>query len=209
MSRYTDANCKLCRRARQKLFLKGTKCFSAKCPVEKRNYPPGQHGQNRRAKISEHGIQLREKQKVRRLYGLNEKQFHIYYEKASRLKGKTGENLIKLLESRLDNVIYRMGLAPSRKAARQLILHKHFNVNGRAVNIPSYLLRSGDVVQVVNKSKKLDVIHDSMKRVRDNAMYPWLSLDKAALQGTFLQVPEREEVQIQANEQLIVEFYSK
>ena len=209
MARYTDANCKLCRRERQKLFLKGTKCFSSKCPVEKRNYPPGQHGQNRRIKISEHGIQLREKQKVRRMYGLTEKQFHIYYVKSSRLKGKTGENLIKMLESRLDNVIYRMGLAPSRKAARQMILHKHFTVNGRAVNVPSYLLRGGDVVQVVNRSKKLDVIHDSMKRVRDNAMYPWLSLDKATLQGTFLQVPEREEVQLQASEQLIVEFYSK
>jgi small subunit ribosomal protein S4 len=209
MSRYTDANCKLCRRERQKLFLKGTKCFSSKCPIEKRNYPPGQHGQNRRIKISEHGVQLREKQKVRRMYGLNEKQFHNYYEKGSRQKGKTGENLIKLLESRLDNVVYRLGLAPSRKAARQLILHKHFIVNGRAVNIPSFLLKSGDVVQVVNRSKKLDVIHDSMKRVRDNAMYPWLSLDKASLQGTFLQIPEREEVQLQANEQLIVEFYSK
>ena len=209
MARYTDANCKLCRRERQKLFLKGTKCFSAKCPVDKRTYPPGAHGQSRRQKISEHGIQLREKQKVRRMYGLNEKQFHLTYVKASRQKGKTGDNLIKLLECRLDNVVYRLGLAPSRKAARQLILHGHFHVNNRAVNIPSIILRAGDEIQVVQKSRKLDMIHDSMKRMRDTSMHPWLSLDKATLKGTFLQVPEREEVQLQANEQLIVEFYSK
>ncbi len=209
MSRYVDANCKLCRRERQKLFLKGTKCLSAKCPIEKRNYPPGSHGQSRRSKISEYGVQLREKQKVRRIYGLNERQFRLYFEKASRQKGITGENLVKMLERRFDNTLYRLGLAPSRKAARQLILHKHFHVNGRAVNVPSFLLSPGDVVQVVANSRKMELIHDSMKRVRDTAMLPWLSLDKANLSGTFLSVPERVDIPLQANEQLIVELYSK
>jgi small subunit ribosomal protein S4 len=216
MSRYTDANCKLCRRERQRLFLKGTRCTSAKCPIEKegkgnskRNYPPGQHGQNRRQKISEYGIQLREKQKVRRIYGVHERQFRIYFEKATRQKGITGDNLVKILERRFDNVVYRLGLAPSRKAARQLILHKHFHVNGRSVNIPSFLVAPGDLVQVVTESRKLEMIHDSMKRVRDDQMLPWLSLDKANLSGTFMQVPERNDVPLTANVQLIVELYSK
>lgn len=209
MARYTDANCKLCRRERQKLFLKGSKCLSAKCPIEKRNYPPGAHGQSRRQKISEYGIQLREKQKVRRIYGLSEKQFRIYFEKAVMQRGVTGENLVKMLERRLDNTVYRLGLAPSRKAARQLILHKHFTVNGRSVNIPSFLLAPGDVVQVVTDSRKLEVIHDSMKKIRDNQMLPWLSLDKANLIGIFNSVPERADIPLQANEQLIVELYSK
>ncbi len=208
MSRYTGANCKLCRRERQKLFLKGKKCYSEHCPIEKRNYPPGAHGQSRRSKSSEYLIQLREKQKVRRIYGINEKQFRIYFEKASRQKGRTGENLVKLLERRFDNVVFRLGLAPSRKAARQLILHKHFTINSRGVNIPSYLLTPGDVVQVVAASKSLEVVHDSMKRVRDN-LYGWLSLDKANLNGVFLQVPDRADVPLTANEQLIVELYSK
>lgn len=209
MARYTDANCKLCRRERQKLFLKGSKCLSAKCPIEKRNYPPGAHGQSRRQKISEYGIQLREKQKVRRIYGLSEKQFRIYFEKAVMQRGVTGENLVKMLERRLDNTVYRLGLAPSRKAARQLILHKHFTVNGRSVNIPSFLLAAGDIVQVVTDSRKLEVIHDSMKKIRDNQMLPWLSLDKANLSGIFNSVPERADIPLQANEQLIVELYSK
>ncbi len=209
MARYHDANCKLCRRERQKLFLKGTKCLTAKCPIEKRNYPPGQHGQSRRTKISEYGVQLREKQKVRKIYGLNERQFRLYFEKASRQKGVTGVNLVKMLERRLDNTLYRMGLAPSRKAARQLILHRHFLVNGKSVNIPSYLLTPGDIIQVVTDSRKMDVIHDSMKRVRDTQMLPWLSLDKANLAGTFMSIPEREDIPLQANEQLIVELYSK
>lgn len=209
MARYTDANCKLCRRERQKLFLKGSKCLSAKCPIEKRNYPPGAHGQSRRQKISEYGIQLREKQKVRRIYGLSEKQFRIYFEKAVMQRGVTGENLVKMLERRLDNTVYRLGLAPSRKAARQLILHRHFTVNGRSVNIPSYLLAPGDIVQVVTDSRKLEVIHDSMKKIRDNQMLPWLSLDKANLSGIFNSIPERADIPLQANEQLIVELYSK
>lgn len=209
MGRYIDASCRLCRRERQKLFLKGTKCFTEKCPVERRGYPPGQHGQSRRQKISEYGVQLREKQKIRRQYGLMERQFRNYFEKALRQTGRTGETLVKMLESRLDNVVYRLGFAPSRKAARQLISHGHLLVNGKAVNIPSFQLRAGDVVQIQEKSKKLDVIHSSMKRMKDSTMLPWLSLDKAGMSGTFLNVPERADVPLNANEQLIVELYSK
>jgi small subunit ribosomal protein S4 len=209
MSRYIDASCKLCRRERQKLFLKGTKCYTEKCPVERRNYPPGQHGQNRRAKISEYGVQLREKQKVRRSYGLAEAQFRNYFERALKQTGRTGEQLIKTLERRLDNVVYRLGFAPSRKSARQLILHRHFMVNNVVVDIPSYLVNPGDVVQVREKSRKLQLIHDAMKRMRDSAMLPWLSLDKATMSGTFLHIPERADIPLNANEQLIVELYSK
>jgi small subunit ribosomal protein S4 len=209
MARYIDASCKLCRRERQKLFLKGTKCYTEKCPVDRRNYPPGQHGQNRRSKISEYGQQLREKQKVRRIYGILERQFRNYYERSLKQTGRTGDTLVKLLERRLDNVVYRMGFAPSRKAARQLVLHGHFLVNNKPVDIPSYLLHPGDVVQVKETSKKLELIHASMKRMKDTAMLPWLSLDKATLTGTFLQVPERADVPLNANEQLIVELYSK
>lgn len=209
MARYTDPNCRLCRRERQKLFLKGTKCFTEKCPVERRGFPPGQHGQSRRTKISEYGVQLREKQKVRRTYGLMERQFRNYFERARKQTGRTGEALVKLLERRFDNVIYRMGLAPSRKAARQMITHGHFMVNNRSVDIPSYLLKAGDVVQVRERSKKLDVIHSSMKRMKDTTMLPWLSLDKASMSGTFLTVPERADVPLNADEQLIVELYSK
>ncbi|MBM4167953.1 MAG: 30S ribosomal protein S4 [Ignavibacteria bacterium] len=209
MARYIDANCKLCRRERQKLFLKGTKCYTEKCPLEKRNYPPGEHGQGRRSKISEYGVQLREKQKVRRMYGLAEQQFRNYFERALKQTGRTGETLVKTLERRFDNVLYRLGLAPSRKSARQLILHRHVMVNNRIVDIPSYLLNAGDVIQIREKSKKLDVIHESMKRMKDTAMLPWLSLDKATLSGTFLQIPERADVPLNANEQLIVELYSK
>jgi small subunit ribosomal protein S4 len=199
----------LCRRERQKLFLKGTKCFTEKCPVERRAFPPGQHGQNRRAKISEYGVQLREKQKVRRMYGLQETQFRNTFERALRQTGRTGELLVKLLERRLDNVVYRLGLAPSRKAARQLVNHGHFVVNGKHVDVPSYLLRAGDTVGVRDKSKKMEVLHASMKRMKDTAMLPWLSLDKAAMVGTFLNIPERSDIPLNADEQLIVELYSK
>lgn len=192
-----------------KLFLKGTKCFSDKCPIEIRNYPPGQHGLSRRSRISDYAIQLREKQKVRKTYGVLENQFRRYFEEASRKTGVTGDNLVKLLERRFDNTIYRLGLAPSRKAARQLILHKHFTVNGKMVNIPSYLLKSGDSIQVRDKSKKLELIHDSMKRIKDNMMVTWLSLDKANMKGIFMKEPDRAEVPFVANEQLIVELYSK
>lgn len=208
MARYIGPSCKLCRREKQKLFLKGSKCFSEKCTVEKKNYPPGQHGLSRRSKFSEYGIQLREKQKVKRIYGLIETQFHTYFEKASKLKGVPGDNLIKVLESRLDNVVYRLGFAPSRKAARQLIRHRHFLVNDHIVDIPSFLLSTGDVIKLRDKSKELDLIHHSLKRTRDS-VYSWLSIDKANLSGVFLQVPERSEVPLNVNEQLIVELYSK
>jgi small subunit ribosomal protein S4 len=209
MARYTDPSCRLCRRERQKLFLKGTKCFTEKCPVERRAFPPGQHGQNRRTKISEYGVQLREKQKVRRMYGLQETQFRNTFERALKQTGRTGETLVKLLERRLDNVVYRLGLAPSRKAARQLVNHGHFMVNSKAVDVPSFLLRAGDTIQVREKSKKLEVLHSSMKRMKDTAMLPWLSLDKAAMAGTFLNIPERGDIPLNADEQLIVELYSK
>jgi small subunit ribosomal protein S4 len=208
MARYTDSVCKLCRRERQKLFLKGQKCFTEKCPIEKRNYPPGQHGLSRRAKISEYGIQLREKQKIKRTYGLLETQFHSLFEEASRRKGRTGENLIKLLESRLDNVVYRLGFASSRKSARQLVRHRHIIVNEGLVDIPSYMLKPGDVIKIKEKSKKLEAIHESLKRVKDN-VYSWLSIDKATLSGSFIQLPERSEIPLNANEQLVVELYSK
>lgn len=209
MARYTDASCKLCRRERQKLFLKGTKCFSDKCPVEIRNYPPGQHGATKKFKLSDYAVQLREKQKVRKTYGVLEKQFRTYFAEAARQKGVKGDNLVKLLERRFDNTLYRLGVAPSRKSARQLITHKHFTINGRVVNIPSYLLKAGDVIQVREKSRKMEMIHDAMKRMKDTLMPEWLSLDKANMSGTFLKVPERSEVQFIGNEQLIVELYSK
>lgn len=209
MARYTSANCKLCRREKQKLFLKGTKCFTEKCPLERKNYAPGKHGMSRRSKVSDYSFQLREKQKVKRTYGVLETQFRNYFTSASKQKGRTGENLVKLLERRFDNVLYRFGLAPSRKSARQLILHKHFKVNNTIVNIPSYLIKAGDIIQVKDKSKQLRTIHDSVKRIKDDMMPQWLQLDKANLKGTFLNVPERLDIPFNANEQLIVELYSK
>ncbi len=209
MARYTDPSCRLCRRERQKLFLKGTKCFTEKCPVERRGFPPGQHGQSRRTKVSEYGVQLREKQKIRRQYGLMETQFRNYFEKALKQTGRTGETLVKMLERRLDNTVYRMGFAPSRKAARQLVTHGHFMVNHEPVDVPSYLLRAGDLVNVREKSKKLEVIHASMKRMKDTSMLPWLSLDKGSMTGTFLNIPERTDIPLNADEQLVVELYSK
>ena len=209
MGRYIEASCRLCRRERQKLFLKGTKCFTEKCPVERRGYPPGQHGQSRRSKISGYGVQLREKQKVKHMYGLMEGQFRNYFDEALKRTGRTGETLVKFLERRLDNVVYRLGFAPSRKAARQLIRHRHFTVNQRTLDIPSYLCKPGDLIQVRDHSRKLEIIHSSMKRVRDSALLPWLQLDKAMMVGTFLNVPERADIPLNANENLIVELYSK
>ncbi len=208
MARYTDSVCKLCRRERQKLFLKGQKCYTEKCPIEVRNYPPGEHGQGRRTKVSEYGIQLREKQKIKRIYGLLETQFRNYFKKANKQKGITGENLVKLLESRFDNIVFRLGLAASRKQARQLITHRHFVINEKLVDIPSYSLSAGDVIKVRDKSKKLDAIHNSLKRIKDST-YSWLTIDKANLAGTFVEVPERVDVPLNANEQLVVELYSK
>lgn len=207
MGRHTGPKYKLSRRERQDLF-GSPKSLMGKSPLENKNYPPGEHGQSRRQKISEYGIQLREKQKIKRTYGLFEKQFRNLFEKASRQKGRTGENLIKFLERRLDNVIYRLGFAPTRVAARQLVSHRHVLVNDKSVNIPSYVVSPGDVIRIRERSKKMDAIHNSLRRVRDN-QFSWLTIDKATLSGTFVQVPERSEIPLNANEQLVVELYSK
>ena len=209
MARYTGAVCKICRREGMKLFLKGSKCNTNKCTFEKKGYAPGQHGQRRSFKQSELSIQLREKQKIKRMYGLLERQFHNYFEKADSAQGITGEVLLKMLECRLDNVVHRLGLAPSRISARQLVRHRHFLVNDKLVDIPSFQVKVGDVISVANKSRKLDIIHDSMKKVREGKLVPWLSLDKAAMKGTFLEEPVRENIPITVNEQLVVELYSK
>lgn len=209
MARYTDAVCKLCRREGEKLFLKGVRCTSSKCSFEKRGFAPGQHGKNRRFKVSEYGLQLREKQKAREIYGLLERQFHLYFKRSEREKGITGENLIKNLERRLDNVVYRLGLAPSRNAARQLVRHRHFQVNDRIVTIPSYLLKKGDIIKVREKSRKLDIIHSAMRKVKEGKQLPWLTLDKATMVGEFMDIPERADIPVNINEKLIVELYSK
>jgi small subunit ribosomal protein S4 len=208
MARYRDANCKLCRREGEKLFLKGTRCMSDKCALERREYAPGQHGQGMRRKVSGYGLQLREKQKIRRTYGILERQFHNYFENAVRRTGITGEALVQFLERRLDNVVYRLGFAPSRKAARQFVRHRHIIVDGRIVDIPSYLLKPGQIIRVKDRSKKLDMIHDAMKTGRGEE-YPWLRLNKAALEGELLHVPARADIPLTANEQLVVELYSK
>ena len=209
MARDTGADCKLCRREGMKLFLKGTKCTSDKCPFDKKGYAPGQHGRTRRFKQSEYSLQLREKQKVKRIYGLLESQFHTYFKRAERLKGVTGENLLRLLETRLDNVVYRLGLAPSRATARQLVRHRHVLVNGELVDIPSYQLKAGDEIRIREKSRQLEIIHSAMKRVRDGKMVAWLSLDKAGMLGTILEQPARDAIPVDVNEKLIVELYSK
>lgn len=209
MGRYIGPVCKLCRREKEKLFLKGSKCMTTKCPVERRGYVPGQHGQNRRSRLSDYGVQLREKQKIKRIYGLFEKQFRNYYKKADRMAGITGNNLILLLERRLDNIVYRLGFAPSRKAARQLITHRHFNVNGRIVNIPSYITDEGDLIEVRDKAKKMEVIHASMRRIKAENATPWLELDKANMLGRVIEIPEREQIPLEVKEHLVVELYSK
>ncbi|MFQ6112587.1 MAG: 30S ribosomal protein S4 [bacterium] len=209
MARYLGPVCKLCRREEQKLFLKGMKCTSPKCPLEKKSYPPGQHGTARRFKQSDYGLQLREKQKVRRMYGLMESQFRNAFAKAERQKGITSEILLQLLERRLDNIVYRLGFAASRRAARQLVRHRHFLVNNKLVDIPSYILKAGDIVRVKDKSKKLEVIHASMRKIREGRLLPWLELDKAGMKGTLLNIPSRADISLDANESLIVELYSK
>ena len=208
MARYRDANCKLCRREGEKLFLKGARCLTDKCAIERRQYAPGQHGQNMRRKASAYGLQLREKQKVRRTYGILERQFRNYFKAADAKSGITGETLIQFLERRLDNMVYRLGFAPSRKAARQLVRHRHIMVDGRIVDIPAYSVRPGQVIRVKDKSKKLDMIHEAMKMGRGED-YSWLRLNKAALEGELLEVPARADIPLTANEQLIVELYSK
>ncbi len=210
MARYRDANCKLCRRESEKLFLKGTRCFTDKCSIERRPQVPGQHGVGRmRRKVSPYGLQLREKQKARRTYGVLEKQFRNYYKEADRRPGVTGEILLQLLETRLDNIVYRLGFAPSRKSARQLVRHRHILVNDRLTDIPSFTVKPGQVIKVKDKSKKLDMIHASLKEVGRGDEIPWLRLNKAALEGELLEVPQRADIPSTIREQLIVELYSK
>ena len=208
MARYTDAVCRICRREGDKLFLKGDRCYSDKCAIARRAYAPGQHGQGRK-KMSEYGTQLREKQKAKRYYGLLENQFYHYFELASKMTGKTGENLLKVLESRLDNVVYRAGFAMSRPEARQLVSHGHFTVNGKAVNIPSYMVKAGDVVAIVEKSMSSDKIKGVLEANASRPALNWLSVDKNKAQATVVNLPERGEIDLQVEEQLIVELYSK
>lgn len=208
MARYTDASCRLCRREGQKLFLKGQRCYTNKCSVSRREYAPGQHGQQKK-KMSEYGIQLREKQKARRFYGILEGQFAKYFDMATSRKGITGENLLQILESRLDNVVYRLDLATSRPEARQLVRHGHFTVNGHKVNIPSYLLKVGDVIALKDKSKaspKFKAISD----IAGGRVVPkWLEFDAENLTGKVLSLPAREDIDLPVKEHLIVELYSK
>ncbi len=211
MSRYVEANCKLCRREGTKLFLKGPRCLTEKCAVEKRSYAPGQHGQaaGRRRKASQYSRQLREKQKVKRIYGLSEQQFRNTFQRALGEPGRTGENLLVALESRLDNVVYRMGLAPSRKAARQLVRHRHVEVNGRPVDVPSFHLRPGDEVRVGKASRELDVIAVSLELASKGQPVSWVTVDRNAMTGKVTERPTRDAIPIAAEEQLIVELYSK
>ena len=177
--------------------------------LNRKPYAPGQHGQGRRSKLSNYGIQLQEKQKIKFMYGLLEKQFKLTFQKADKMEGETGTNMLQLLESRLDNIVYRLGFASSRPAARQLVSHKHFLVNNRVVNIPSYILKPGDTIEVRSKSKKMDIIIDSMRRIKGDIELTWLNIDKAKMKGTFISVPDRDEMQLTVNEQLVVELYSK
>ena len=204
MARYTEAACRLCRREGEKLFLKGQRCYTGKCAIARRSFAPGQHGQGRK-KVSEYGTQLREKQKTKRFYGVLEKQFHNTFEKASRMKGKSGENLLQMLELRLDNIVYRLGLASSRAEARQLVTHGHFTVNGKKVNIPSYITKANDVIAVRESSRKSPKFQDLANR----SVPAWLSFNADALSGTVVQLPARADVDIEVKETLIVELYSK
>ena len=209
MARYIGPVCRLCRREGMKLFLKGERCYTDKCAIEKRNVPPGQHGRARRAKMVGYGIQLREKQKVKRTYGVLENQFRRYFEAADRQKGVTGELLLQMLERRLDNVIYRLGFATSRAQARQLVRHGHFMVNGRKVDIPSFAVRQGDRVGLRQTSAENPTIQHAMEEVKGRGIPEWLLFDVAALSGTVSQMPTREQINLPVQEQLIVELYSK
>ena len=208
MARYTGPSCRLCRREGMELFLKGERCYTDKCAIKRRSYPPGQHGQGR-IKVSDYGVQLREKQKVRRIYGILENQFRGYFHSADRMKGVTGENLLFLLERRLDNVAYRLGFATSRDEARQLVRHGHFTLNGRKVNIPSIQVKVGDVLQLREKSRKVAAISESLEGVVRRGIPQWLELDKDAFKGTVKLAPVREDITMPIQEQLIVELYSK
>jgi len=209
LARYKDAVCRLCRREGIKLFLKGTKCFSDKCPIEKRNFAPGQHGKDRKAKIVGYGLQLREKQKAKRIYFTQEGQFRNYFEKAARSKGVTGELLLQQLERRLDSVVLRMGLGISRRQARQLVRHGHVSVNGRKVNIPSYQVAVGEEIAIREASKKLPILEQA-KEFAGHANPPnWIEIDRDNFKGRITALPKREDIQLPVNEQLIVELYSK
>lgn len=208
MGRHTEAVCRLCRRENDKLYLKGDRCYSDKCALTRRSYPPGQHGQGRQ-KFSEYGLQLREKQKARRLYGVMEKQFRRYFKEADRRKGVTGETLLQLLESRIDNVVYRLGLARSRAEARQLVNHGHFQVNGRKVDIPSYLTKAGDVVAVRENRKNKSIFKEIAEERQQQKVADWLEVDYEKLEGRVMRIPQREEIDVPVQEHLIVELYSR
>lgn len=208
MARYRESVCRLCRREGAKLFLKGDRCYSDKCAVERRPYPPGMHG-SRRTKLSDYGVQLREKQKARRIYGIMESQFRNYFEMADRSKGVTGESLLLLLERRIDSTVYRLGFAASRSDARQLVRHGHVTINGRKVNIPSYLLRPGDVVEIQEKSRKSVRIQEAMVSAARKSVPAWLELQAQNFRGVFKNYPSRDEIALPVQEQLIVELYSK
>lgn len=208
MARYHDPLCRLCRREGEKLFLKGERCFTDKCSIERRKYAPGQHGQ-RRAKLSDYGIQLKEKQKVRRIYGLMERQFRKYFAEAERKKGITGTLLLRFLELRLDNIVFRLGFGSNRNQARQLITHGHMTVNGRKVNIPSFRVKVGDVVEVLESSKNIGSIAESLTRIEHAGLPGWIEVDAQNMKGKVVQLPEREDIPLVAKEQLIVEFYSR
>ncbi|MGA0920453.1 MAG: 30S ribosomal protein S4 [Gemmatimonadaceae bacterium] len=209
--RYTGPSCRQCRREGTKLFLKGTKCFTEKCPVERRPYAPGQHGQStaRRKKMSEYAKQLREKQKIKRIYGLSERQFRNTFERVSSLPGVTGHNLLAALESRLDNIVYRMGFAASRKAARQLIRHRHVEVNGKSVDIPSFVVEPGQEIRVRQKSRELALVKEALEVAARGASPAWIAVDKDTCSGRMLERPQRQSIPIAAQEQLVVELYSK
>lgn len=208
MARYTGPSCRLCRRENTELFLKGDRCYTDKCAIKRRNYAPGQHGQGR-TKTSDYGVQLREKQKVKRLYGLLEKQFRSYFERADRMKGVTGENLLMLLERRLDNVVYRLGFASSRAEARQLVRHGHFVLNGRKATIPSMQVKTGDLIELKEKSRTVASINEALDAVVRRGVPQWLELERETFKGTAKNLPVREDIVTPIQEQLIVELYSK
>ncbi|MBA3011351.1 MAG: 30S ribosomal protein S4 [Proteobacteria bacterium] len=208
MARYTGSVCRQCRRENMKLFLKGDRCFSDKCSFDRRGYPPGQHGQ-RRSKQSDYGIQLREKQKVRRIYGISEKQFRLSFKKADRQKGITGTNLLSLLETRLDNAVFRLGFVNSRSQGRHFVRHNHFIVNGNKVNIPSYQVKKGDVIELREKSRKVQAISDSLDAIVRRGVPQWLEINKDNFKGQIVGIPTREDITLPIQEQLIVELYSK
>ena len=208
MARYLGPVCRLCRREGMKLFLKGTRCYTEKCAVERKSYFPGQHGQ-RRTKVTEYSVQLREKQKIKRMYGLLERQFRKYFEKADRMKGITGEILLSLLERRLDNIVYRLGFAASRSQARQLVRHRHFLVNGKTVDIPNFLVKEGDVIEVSSAGQSLVPVLGALSALETRGFPAWLELDQAAFKGKVLALPSKADISVPINEQLVVELYSK